>query len=120
MRNEQEPISIAYASLMARCPRCGEGKLYVGLLDVADKCSVCSLPLKKHEQGDGPAFFCICIIGSFTGILATITEVMFQPPFWLHAVIWLPLVIVSSLFGIRATKAALITMQYRFRPEDFS
>lgn len=119
MSEEQQQVSIAYASLRGRCPCCGKGALYSNFLTVADSCSVCGLSFSGHEQGDGPAMLCIFIIGSLTGIFAAIVEVMFEPPFWLHAVIWIPFVIGSSLFGIRATKAALIALQYRFRQEDF-
>ena len=111
--------SLAYLSLRGRCPRCGKGSIYNKFLKVADSCAVCGLSFKKHEQGDGPAFFCICIIGSFVGIFAAVIEVMFQPPFWLQAAVWVPFVVISSALGIRATKAALIVLQYRYRPEDF-
>lgn len=119
-REEDKNITIAYSSLMARCPRCGKGRIYNTFFDVSDNCAVCGLSLKEHEQGDGPAFFCICIIGSLVGILAAVIEIMFQPPFWLHAAIWIPLIIISSILGIRATKSALIALQYRYRPEDFT
>ncbi len=118
MSEEQTP-SVAYVALRARCPRCGIGSLYSSFFKIADSCPNCGVSFKEHEQGDGPAFFCICIIGSFTAIFATIVEVMFEPPFWLHAAIWIPFVIGSSLLGIRAMKAALIGFQYKFRQEDF-
>lgn len=123
MSEEQEPqevISVAYVSLCARCPRCGKGALYSSFLTIAETCPVCGLSFKEHEQGDGPAFFCICIIGSFTAMFAAITEIMFEPPYWLHAAIWIPFIIGSSLLGIRAMKAALIAMQYKFRNDDFT
>ena len=53
-------------------------------------------------------------------MFAAIVEVMFEPPYWLHAAIWIPLIIVSSVLGIRAMKAALIALQYKFRNEDFT
>jgi uncharacterized protein (DUF983 family) len=80
---------------------------------------VCGLSFTGHEQGDGPAVFCIFIIGSFTAIFATVTEVMFEPPYWLHAALWIPFILVTSLIGIRMTKAALISLQYKYRKEDF-
>mgnify|MGYP002084296995 CR=1 FL=1 len=118
--SEEQNVSIAYASLRARCPRCGKGALYSSFLTIAETCLTCGLSFKEHEQGDGPAFFCICIIGSFTAMFAAIVEVMFEPPYWLHAAIWIPLIIVSSVLGIRAMKAALIALQYKFRNEDFT
>ena len=103
-----------------RCPRCGEGKLYRNLLDINDQCSVCGLPLKQREQGDGPAFFAILIIGALTAIGASVVEIKYEPPFWLHAVIWIPFITFGTLLSLRFLKAALIGMQYRYRKEDFT
>jgi surfeit locus 1 family protein len=38
-----------------RCPRCGKGKLYNGLLKIADRCVVCDLDLSAEDSGDGAA-----------------------------------------------------------------
>jgi len=112
--------SIAYCALRGRCPACGKGKLYSGFLTIAENCKSCGLELKKHEQGDGTAFFCICIVGTLTGIFAALVEVMYEPPFWLHASIWIPFIIIGSLLSMRVVKAALIAVQYNFRAQDFS
>ncbi len=103
-----------------RCPRCHEGKLYKSLLSVVDSCSKCNLPLKEHEQGDGPAFFAIVLIGGLAGILAAVVEIKYEPPYWLHAVLWLPFIIVGSLLAIRLFKAMLIAAQYQWRKDDFT
>lgn len=112
--------SIAYCALRGRCPACGKGKLYSGFLTIAENCNECGLELKKHEQGDGTAFFCICIVGTLTGIFAALVEVMYEPPFWLHASIWIPFIIIGSLLSMRVVKAALIAVQYNFRAQDFT
>lgn len=112
-------ISIAYAALRGRCPRCGRGKLYRGLLTVVDQCSVCGLPLKAHEQGDGPAFFAVLIVGALAAIGAAITEIKYEPPFWVHAAIWLPFVVIATLLSLRWLKGALIAIQYQYRQHDF-
>lgn len=86
---------------------------------MVEVCAACGLPLKAHEQGDGPAFFAICIIGTLAGIFAALTEVIFEPPYWLHAALWIPFVTLGSIISLRILKAALIAGQYRVRPEDF-
>lgn len=112
--------SIATAALRGRCPRCGKGKLYKNLLDVADSCSACGLSFAGHEQGDGPAFMGILIIGALTAIGAAIVEIKLAPPFWVQAAIWFPFVIIGSILSLRWLKAALIAVQYRVKGEDFS
>jgi uncharacterized protein (DUF983 family) len=111
-------ISIGYAALTCRCPRCGKGKLYRGLLTIADNCPSCGLPLKAYEQGDGPAFFGILIIGTLSAVFAAIIEIKFAPPFWLHALLWGPFVIIGSIVSLRWLKAALVAVQYRYRKHE--
>ena len=36
---------------------CGQGRLYVGFLKVAEACSRCGTGLRDHDAGDGPAVF---------------------------------------------------------------
>lgn len=86
---------------------------------MVDVCPRCGFPVKEHEQGDGPAFFGILIIGTLTGIFASVVEIKYAPPFWLHAVLWVPFIFIGSLVCIRLFKAMLISAQYRLRREDF-
>ncbi|MDE3016426.1 MAG: DUF983 domain-containing protein [Pseudomonadota bacterium] len=102
-----------------RCPACGKGKLFRGALTVAERCGECGLSFQGHEQGDGPAFFAILIIGALTAIGAAVVEIKFEPPFWLHAVLWIPFVLVGSVLSLRFLKAALIAVQYRVKRDDF-
>ncbi len=102
-----------------RCPRCGKGKLYRGLLTVADQCDDCRLSFQGHEEGDGPAVFSILIIGALVAIFAAVIEIKYEPPFWLHAALWIPFILGGSILSLRLLKAALIATQYRLRKEDF-
>jgi uncharacterized protein (DUF983 family) len=104
---------------MLTCPRCGKGRLFRGMLTVVEHCSVCGLPLREHEQGDGPAFFGIVIIGALATIGAAILEIKFAMDYWLQAVIWLPFIVIGSIISLRYGKAMLIAMQYRVKPWDF-
>lgn len=104
---------------MLRCPRCHRGRLFSGVISIVGECASCHLPLKEHEQGDGPAFFGILIIGALVAIFATIVEIKYAPSFWLHAALWIPLIVIGSLASIRYGKALLIHLQYRVKPWDF-
>ena len=110
--------SVLAATLLARCPRCGKGKLFRGYLTVAASCTACGLDYSKLEAGDGPAVFVILIVGAITAGGALITEVSFQPPYWVHALIWGPAVIVLSLGLLRPLKAGMIVLQYKHRAEE--
>lgn len=101
------------AALRCRCPRCGEGKLFNGLLTVTPRCVVCGLDLAAQDSGDGPAVFVILILGALVVVLAAVVEIAFAPPLWVHMVLWTPLTIGGAIAMLRPLKAWLIAMQYR-------
>ena len=107
--------SVLAATLLARCPACGKGKLFRGYLTVAKACTSCGLDYSRFEAGDGPAVFVILIVGAITAGGALLTEVWFKPPYWLHALIWGPAIVLLSLGLLRPLKAGLIVLQYKHR-----
>lgn len=107
------------AGLRCRCPRCGEGPLFRGLLEVRTRCAVCDLDLKAQDSGDGPAVFVILILGFIVVGLALWVELRYEPPFWVHALLWGPLIIGGSLAMLRPLKATMIALQYRHRRDEF-
>ncbi len=104
---------------MFTCPKCHRGKLFHGFLTIAPACGECGLPLAQHEQGDGPAVFAILIVGALVVIASTIVEMKYEPPLWVHALIWPVFIVVASLVSLRVLKAALIRMQYKYKKWDF-
>jgi len=113
------PVSPLAAGLGCKCPRCGRGRLYGGLLKVRERCEVCGLELAKQDSGDGPAVFVILILGFVVVGLALWVELAYEPPFWVHAVLWAPLIMIGAVLLLRPFKATLIAMQYRHRREDY-
>ena len=112
-------VSPLAAGLGCKCPRCGRGRLFAGFLTVAEKCETCGLALAKHDSGDGPAVFVILILGFVVVGLALWVELRYEPPFWVHAVIWVPFIVIGALLMLRPFKATLIALQYRHRREDY-
>jgi uncharacterized protein (DUF983 family) len=100
------------------CPRCGKGKLFRGFLKIAASCSACGLDYSRFDAGDGPAVFVILIVGAIVAGGALIVEVKFSPPYWVHAVIWGPMVVILSLGLLRPLKAGLAVLQYKHRAEE--
>jgi len=101
------------AGLACRCPRCGHGRLFRGLLTVAERCAVCGLDLSPHDSGDGPAVFVIFILGAVVVPLALLLEVYAEPPMWLHLVIWPPGIIAMAIALLRPMKATLVAYHYK-------
>lgn len=109
------PLSPFSTGLRCRCPRCGEGKLFSGLLTVQPACPACGLDYSKIDAGDGPAVFVILILGFIVVGLALWLELKYEPPFWLHMVLWTPLILGGSIGMLRPFKAVLIALQYRHK-----
>ena len=109
------PVSPYVAGLSGRCPRCGKGHLFSGFLTVRKNCEACGLDYSFADAGDGPAIFVILIAGFVVVGAALIVEVLYQPPFWLHAVLWLPLILATTLVPLRSMKALLIALQFHHR-----
>lgn len=104
--------------LRGRCPRCGEGRLYQGFLNLRPRCESCGLDYGFADAGDGPAVFVIFIAGFIVVFAALIVEFMYKPPFWLHAALWLPLILLTTLAPLRPIKGVLIALQYHHKAEE--
>jgi uncharacterized protein (DUF983 family) len=111
------PLPIA-RGLRGRCPRCGQGKLFAGFLGLRPRCGRCGLDFSFADAGDGPAVFVILIGGFIVVFAALITEIMYQPPYWLHAALWLPLVLLVTLAPLRLIKGLLIALQYHHKAAE--
>ena len=107
------PVSLAHAALACRCPRCGEGRLFTGLLSVRPSCPACGLDLSAQDAGDGPAVFVILFLGLIVVGLAAIVEIKFAPPLWLHLMLWTPLIVGGAIVMLRPLKAGVIALQYK-------
>jgi uncharacterized protein (DUF983 family) len=105
----------ALRGLACKCPRCGKGKLYAGFLTLRSSCESCGLDFAFIDTGDGPAIFIIMIAGAVVVGSALIVEIKYQPPYWVHAVLWLPLILATTLLPLRAMKSLLIALQFHHK-----
>lgn len=105
-------VSPYAAGLTCSCPRCGRGKLFSGFLTVAPACTNCGLDYSFDDSGDGPVVFIILLAGSLVVGLALWVELSWAPPLWVHALLWTPLVLISTLGLLRPLKATMIALQY--------
>ena len=113
MQTSYAPVSLAHAALLCRCPRCGEGRIFDGLLTVRDSCPVCGLDLSAEDAGDGPAVFVVFLLGMIAVGVAAWLELSFSPPIWVHLVVLTPLILGGAIVLLRPLKAGLIALQYR-------
>jgi uncharacterized protein (DUF983 family) len=106
------------AGLACACPRCGKGKLFQGFLSVRPRCEVCGLDYSFADSGDGPAVFIMFLAGFVVVGAALVTEIAYQPPFWVHAALWLPLIFIVTLGPLRPMKGLMIALQYHHQAAE--
>jgi uncharacterized protein (DUF983 family) len=115
MTDDQLPIG---RGLRCRCPRCGEGRLLRGFLTLRPACDACGLDYSFADSGDGPAIFVILLAGFVVVFAALITEVLYQPPLWVHVVLWGPLIVLVTFLPLRAIKGLLIALQFHHKAAE--
>ncbi|MDB5720616.1 MAG: hypothetical protein JWP15_1234 [Alphaproteobacteria bacterium] len=101
-----------------RCPRCGKGHMFESFIKLSPACEVCGLDFSYADPADGPAFF----VQMFTCVPAVIftlmLEILQSPPFWVHLVTSLPLVLGSTILPIRPLKGWLVASQFFFKARE--
>src|SRR4029453_7474725 len=117
MTNDTPPTvtQSALRGIACRFPRCGKGKLYAGFLNLRPNCEACALYYSSSDAGDGPPIFIIMLAAAIVVTAALILEIKYGPPFWLHAALWLPLIVATTLLPLRSMKSLLIALQFHHK-----
>ena len=87
-------------------------------LQIAPRCSACGLDYATFDAGDGPAVFIILIAGFIVVGCALVVEFKYEPPLWLHALLWLPLILATTLLPLRSMKGLMVALQYHHRAAE--
>jgi uncharacterized protein (DUF983 family) len=87
-------------------------------LTLRPRCEACGLNYGFADSGDGPAVFIMFLAGIFVVGAALITEAVYHPSYWVHAVLWLPPVLIVTLGPLRPLKGLMIPLQYYHKAEE--
>jgi uncharacterized protein (DUF983 family) len=112
------PPSPIAAGLLGRCPRCGEGRLFQGFLALRPRCEHCGLDFSFADSADWPAFFVMFLSGFIVAGSALAVEIIYAPPYWVHALLWGPLILITTLLPLRPVKGLLIALQYHHKAAE--
>ncbi|MCK5496989.1 MAG: DUF983 domain-containing protein [Hyphomicrobium sp.] len=118
LSTQSTAISRISAVLLARCPRCGKGRLFKNVLELRDDCERCGLSYRFIDTGDGPAVFAIFILGFLVLGLALYVEFTYEPAVWVHVVLWGALTPLFAVGLLRLLKALLIMLQFKHKAEE--
>jgi uncharacterized protein (DUF983 family) len=105
-------VSPYRAGFGAKCPNCGEGKLFENGLAVRAHCDVCGFDLSAADPGDGAQVFVILIMGALTALLGFIVVGALHWPLWAVATSLFVFIMGGSIWMLRVFKALLIALQY--------
>ena len=64
------------------------------------------------------AVFVVLILGAIVVAGALIVEVTISPPYWVHVVLWLPLILGGSIGLLRPFKSLFYTINYHHRRDE--
>jgi uncharacterized protein (DUF983 family) len=92
--------------------------LFKNVLELRDKCENCGLSYRFIDTGDGPAVFAIFILGFVVLGMALYVEFTYEPPVWVHIVLWGALTPLIALVLLRFLKGTLIALQYKHKAEE--
>ena len=106
------------AAASGQCPRCASRTLFDGWIRFARRCRACDLDFDSFNVGDGPAAFLILIVGALITALAIAVELAFEPPFWVHVLLWVPAATAAVILSLRAGKGLLLALEYRHRAAE--
>ena len=104
--------------LAVHCPHCGKGRLFAGFLTLKPRCESCGLDFSFADSADGPAFFVMFFSGFVVAGSALAVEALYSPPLWVHAVLWIPLILITTLLPLRPIKGLLIALQYHHKAAE--
>lgn len=114
------PLSAVTTGLACKCPRCGQGELFSGFLNLHKTCSTCELDYEKADSADGPAVFMIFIVGFFAVLVVFISRFTFDAPAWLSLTLGFITTAGLILVLMRPLKAMMIALQYRHKASEGS
>ncbi|WP_150526173.1 DUF983 domain-containing protein [Roseibium sediminis] len=112
------PVNPVYSALKGQCPNCGQGRLFKGFLTIAPGCQACGQKFDFADSGDGPAVFVIMIVGFVIVGLVLWLELSYEPPIWVHMVLWLPLTAILAAAVLRPLKGLMIGLQFKHKAEE--
>lgn len=95
------------------CPRCGARGLFAGWVKFSGSCNACGLDYTRFNVGDGPAAFLTMVVGAVIVMLAVWLQLVAEPAWWVHVILWVPLTIAGVIGGLRLTKGWLLVTEYR-------
>jgi uncharacterized protein (DUF983 family) len=83
-----------------------------------ESCEVCGLDYSYADPADGPAIF-VQLFACVPGVVFMIAlELIANPPIWVHLLVSLPIVVLSTVAPLRPLKGWLVASQFFFEARE--
>ncbi len=105
--------------LLNTCPACGSGRLFRAFLKPVHHCAACGEEMFHERSDDLPPYLVIVLVGHvlLTGYM--LTDAIMPDALWVHLLVWVPVVILTSLISIQPIKGGVIGLQWAIRMHGF-
>lgn len=105
--------------LRARCPRCGDSRLFPRFLKPVARCSRCGQDWTHQQADDFPAYVSILVTGHLMApLIIALTRDTQLSVTWLVAII-MPLALILMIGLLQPAKGAIIGLQWWFGMHGF-
>jgi len=118
-RADRPLVPALWKGWRCRCPKCGNGPLMNGYLNVRDTCPVCREEFYHHRADDGPAYLTILIVAHVMAPLLLWAFVKWRPEPLVLFTIFAVGCVALSLYLLPRLKGALVAFQWSKRMNGF-
>jgi uncharacterized protein (DUF983 family) len=105
--------------LSFKCPKCRKGMIFSSGITLVEECSNCGLKIRNHDTGDGAVYCVMFIVGAIITLLAFFFERAYNPPLSLHLMLWTPIILFFSIWGLKIFKTILLHAGYKHQKHLF-
>ncbi|MGB7286526.1 MAG: DUF983 domain-containing protein [Salaquimonas sp.] len=102
-----------------KCPKCGEGQIFDGFLQVKPACEVCSEDLSHHRADDLPAYLNIFVVGHVVIGAMMILMTWNLMGMWATMFVTIFLCIAAAFVLMRPLKGMVVGIQWALRMHGF-
>lgn len=103
----------------SHCPACGSGRLFLQFLRPVTLCRVCGEDWSHQQADDFPAYIVILIVGHLLAPAIIAVQRAFDPPAWVHMVLWVSIAAGLMIGLLQPAKGAIIAVQWWFGMHGF-
>ncbi|RTR16598.1 DUF983 domain-containing protein [Azospirillum griseum] len=101
-------LAASLRGLIGRCPNCGQGRLLHRFLKPVERCASCGEAFGHLRADDAPPWMTILIVGHIVIPALLSVEQTYEPPTWVHMLVWPLLSLLLTLLLLPRCKGFIL------------